>query len=568
MSTSAKHTRTSSKKKGKGLKVTLGIFFGLVAAFAVVFVVDYVLNKDHVPRGSTVAGVDISTLSYNQAADKLEKQLGDIATRPVQVHAGDRHATFTPEAAGLQIDWQRTIEQAGRQSANPVAWVKSFFTKNELDLVSATNTAKFAPESERISQELTVKPTDGRVELVDGSVNAVAPVVGQSVDKRALDEALQANWLAPEGITIQPSVFEPAIKDDAVKEAAEGPAAAAIAAPLTAKGRDGINGVIPPQRMGEVLRFVPDGEKLKAEIDVKKAEEILAEALAATEVKKQNAQVSFASGAKAVTPSQDGVTIEWPKTMEGFAERVTSKDKREFDVAYKDEPATFTTQQAESATFDDVIGEFTTGGFSDASGTNIRQVASVVNGAFVAPGETFSLNGYTGPRGTAQGYVESGIILNGHSDKAVGGGISQFATTLYNAAYFAGMEDVAHTPHSYYISRYPAGREATVFEGAIDLQFKNTSQFPVIIEASADSSQVTVRLKGVKTVNVESINGGRWAQTSPNRMNLSGENCQASGGAPGFTTSETRIIRDLSGREISRETQTTKYDPQPIVTCS
>ena len=110
---------------------------------------------------------------------------------------------------------------------------------------------------------------------------------------------------------------------------------------------------------------------------------------------------------------------------------------------------------------------------------NIRKTAEIVNGAMVAPGDTFSLNGYTGPRGAAQGFVESGIILNGRADKAVGGGISQFATTLYNAAYFAGMEDVAHTPHSYYISRYPAGREATVYEGAIDLKFKNTSQYPV-----------------------------------------------------------------------------------------
>lgn len=568
MSTSAKHKKASAKRQRKGLKVTLGILFGLVAAFGVVFGVDYILNKDHVPRGSTVAGIDISTLSYNQAEDKLEKELGDIATRPVQVHAGERNATFTPEAAGLQIDWQGTIEQAGRQSANPIKWVRSFFTKNELELVSETNQSKFAPESERIAQELTIAPVDGRVELVDGHVNAVAPVVGQNVDKRELDEALTSNWLLPGGITVNPGKFEPAIKEDAVKEAAEGPAAQAVSAPLTAKGRDGVNGVIPPQRMGEVLHFVPDGEKLKAEVDAQKAEEIFNESLGATEVEKQNATVSFASGGRAVTPSKDGVTIEWPKTMEGFADRVTSTDKREFDVVYKDEPATFTTEQAEKATFDDVIGEFTTGGFSDASGVNIRQVASVVNGAFVAPGETFSLNGYTGPRGTAQGYVESGIILNGHSDKAVGGGISQFATTLYNAAYFAGMQDVAHTPHSYYISRYPAGREATVFEGAIDLQFKNTSQYPVIIEASADSSQVTVRLKGVKTVNVESINGGRWAQTSPQQMSLSGDDCQASSGAPGFTTSDTRIIRDLSGSEISRETQTTKYDPQPIVTCS
>ena len=65
------------------------------------------------------------------------------------------------------------------------------------------------------------------------------------------------------------------------------------------------------------------------------------------------------------------------------------------------------------------------------------------------------------------------MIQEGALAKAVGGGISQFATTLYNAAYFAGMGDVTHTPHSFYISRYPPGREATVFDGEIELAFSN-----------------------------------------------------------------------------------------------
>src|SRR5699024_1714271 len=137
--------------------------------------------------------------------------------------------------------------------------------------------------------------------------------------------------------------------------------------------------------------------------------------------------------------------------------------------------------------------------------------AQMVNGAVISPGDTFSLHGYAGPRGTAQGFVASGIIIDGHAGTAVGGGISQFATTRYNAAYFGCMTDVAHTPHSYYISRHPAGREANVYEGAIDLVFKNDSQYPVQIQTSVGGGSVTVKLMGVKTVDVESVNNGRWA---------------------------------------------------------
>ncbi len=517
---------------------------------------------------STVAGVDISTLSANQAEAKLEKELGNIATRPVELRAGERKTSVEPAAAGLSVNWEETVAQAGKQTANPITWIRSFFTHRELDIVSAVDRTKFDGEVERISNDLSVAPVDGAVMLKDGRVEVSEPVIGRAVDKQAVGEELSAKWLNPGGIDFAATEEAPAIGADQVREMAEGEAKVAVSSPIVAKGREGINGVIPVERMGEVVSFVRDGERLRADVHVDRAREILAEGLGATEVEMRNARVSFADGSKQVTPSADGVEINWEETLKDFAPRVTTTAGRDFEAVYKDSPATFTTEQANAATFDDVIGEFSTGGFTSASGTNIALTAQMVNGAFVAPGETFSLNGYTGPRGAVQGFVESGIILNGHADKAVGGGISQFATTLYNAAYFAGMEDVAHTAHSYYISRYPAGREATVFEGVIDLQFKNTSANPVLIESFVSDGQVTVRLKGVKTVEVESVNGGRWAYTSPQPMNLSGPTCSPSSGAQGFTTSDTRIVRDLAGNEISRHTQTTVYDPQPIVRCS
>ena len=87
------------------------------------------------------------------------------------------------------------------------------------------------------------------------------------------------------------------------------------------------------------------------------------------------------------------------------------------------------------------------------------------------------------------------------------------------------------------------------------------------IETSFGGGNITVRLKGTKTVEVESINNGRWAKTEPQPMSVPGSDCSPSSGSPGFTTSDTRIIKDLSGKELSRETKTTVYDPQPIVRC-
>ena len=125
----------------------------------------------------------------------------------------------------------------------------------------------------------------------------------------------------------------------------------------------------------------------------------------------------------------------------------------------------------------------------------------------VKPGETFSLNGATEPRDEAHGYVEAGIISEGHASRGVGGGVSQVATTLYNAAYFAGMADVTHKPHSFYISRYPPGREATVFEGAIDMKFRNDDPTGVMIQTAWTPTSLTVRLYGTKQLRRDVVDG-------------------------------------------------------------
>lgn len=565
-STDQRAHRAPSAPRG-GLRITLWVILGVVALAILAYAADVLMSKGTVPRGAAVGGVQIGGMPKEEAAEKLAEQLGQVSTRPVAIRAGELNTQFIPADSGVTPDWVATVNAAGAQSFNPVTRVRGFFDSYEVDIVSRAEDSAFTSALERVRADLSREPRNGAVRIEAGKVVAEPALNGQGIDREELRERVTSEWLNPKGVEVHAAVVEPDIRDDAVRAVVEGDAARAVSAPVVAQGREGVRAVIPVERMGEVVTFAPDRGALRTDVNLEAAQAMLAQGLASTERQRTNAQISFSGGTKQVTPHVDGVTIDWEKSAHQLRERIVGTQPRQFDVVYIDEPATFTTAQAEAATFDDVVGEFSTGGYSDASGKNIALVAQAVNGALIPPGETFSLNGYTGPRGKAQGYVESGIILNGHADEAVGGGISQFATTLYNAAYFAGMTDVAHTPHSYYISRYPAGREATVYEGAIDLQFRNDSDHPVRIDTSVGGGNVTVKLMGVKTVNVESINGGRWAQTSPQTLNLSGDKCSPSGGAPGFTTSDTRIIKDLSGAEISREETTTVYDPQPIVKC-
>ncbi|HCG2962260.1 TPA: VanW family protein [Corynebacterium striatum] len=554
------------QQTGKGWRITLGVIVGLLLIAGIAYTWDVIANQGKVPRATSVGGVNISSMERTAAVEKLERELGDVETKPVNVTSGEKSSQLVPAESGLTLNYQKAVDGIPDASYNPVTRLFSFVrATKEIPVTVDIDDTALDGALERVKNELSFAPKDGMLELNNGELKVTKPVLGQTVEPADLKNGITENWLDPAGVEVEPVEVEPAINDDAIEAMRTGDAAKALDNPLTLNGENNVAGTL---RKDEIAQFVSidakDG-KLELKVDTPKAQQLFEERMDGAQVPGQNAKISFSGDKMNVTPSVDGSIIDWEKTLKDFDKRVKG-DERTWDADYKPDPAEYTTEMAEKATFNDTVSEFSTGGFSGASGENIRRVAEQVNGAVVNPGETFSLNGYTGPRGTAQGYVESGIIVDGHSGTAVGGGISQFATTLYNAAYFAGFEDVAHTPHSYYISRYPAGREATVYEGAIDLQFKNTTNTPVRIETSFGGGNITVRFKGVKTYNVESINNGRWATTQPTRMSV-GEDCSPSSGAPGFTTSDTRIIKDLSGREVSRETTTTVYDPQPIVSC-
>ncbi len=146
---------------------------------------------------------------------------------------------------------------------------------------------------------------------------------------------------------------------------------------------------------------------------------------------------------------------------------------------------------------DQLIGTFTTYHPCCAPRvTNIHRIAALIDGTEVAPGAVFSLNDAAGERTAARGFVAAPAIVDGRLEDQIGGGVSQFSTTLFNAAWFAGLDIVAHQPHTLYISRYPPGREATLDWRAIDQRIRNDTAAPVVIRTATTGTSLTVGLYG------------------------------------------------------------------------
>jgi vancomycin resistance protein YoaR len=133
---------------------------------------------------------------------------------------------------------------------------------------------------------------------------------------------------------------------------------------------------------------------------------------------------------------------------------------------------------------------------------NIHRIADLLRGTLIQPGRTFSVNDTVGRRTADKGFVSAGVIEEGRFTESIGGGISQFATTLFNAAFEAGLDFGAYQSHSIYISRYPYGREATLSFPAPDLQIKNTSPHGVLIWPTYNETSITVTLYSTKFADV------------------------------------------------------------------
>jgi vancomycin resistance protein YoaR len=213
------------------------------------------------------------------------------------------------------------------------------------------------------------------------------------------------------------------------------------------------------------------------------------------------------------------------------------------------------------------VSTFATRLTADARRTqNLTIAARTVNGTIVKSGQTFSLNGVLGERTPAKGYNQAPAISNGRLVRDYGGGVSQMATTIYNNVFFAGLDDIYHKPHSFYISRYPEGREATVNWPTVDLKWRNDSPYAVLIEAHVSGGQVNVSFWSTKVWTVKSTTSARSNFRTPKTIYDPDPGCVPQVASGGFDVSVGRHFYQ-KGSLVKSETFRTSYIAEDRVIC-
>ena len=272
-------------------------------------------------------------------------------------------------------------------------------------------------------------------------------------------------------------------------------------------------------------------------------------------------------------PSRDGRKLDVgasEKTLLAAALRTVNRTAPLVVVAA--EPK-LSTQRAKSLGITGLVGRYTTFYGGDANRIhNVQLVAQLIDRHLIAPHSTFSFNKTTGERNAAQGFLEAPVIINGELKTGLGGGVCQVSTTVFNAAFEAGLPITSRTNHALYIDHYPLGRDATVNYPDTDLTFQNDSDNWILVRTIIGSSSLTVRLFGTplhRRVETQTSplkkTGPPPVKRVPDPKLYVGEKVVEEYGQPSRSVSVRRLVYNAKGKLLFDTTWYSTYVAEPKV---
>lgn len=496
-----------------GVLAPMVLLLGVVAAWAI----DTGASAGEVLRNVDLTGHGIGGLAADDLLEEIQELGDDFAQRRVRIEADNVAYQTTAGDLGLSVDTIKTTNAAlaeGRSAvlpARPFGWVLSFVRHHEaqvhysIDVEQARSTLR---QLEGSAQVLPVEPT---IESVNGG--PFKPVEGE------LGSGINPQTLANDLVEVARNT---APDETLVVSARQGPVEPRLTMSIAAKAAEAANALtdktititaadqtveLGPTALRELATVVESKDGMSITWDNDATLNLLTEEFSDLTQEPKSASFTVEGNVPKVIPGHVGRTccdtshaIAVDEALQAGASAVT--------LRLKETKPELTTEAAEALGIVQEIGSPTAFGPTTHHAccqgrvTNIHLMADIVRGAVIKPGETFSVNDYVGRRTVEKGFVSAGVIYDGEFTDDVGGGVSQFATTLFNAALYAGLEIPTYQSHSIYIDRYPRGHEATINFPNVDLRIKNNTEYGVLIWPTYTDTSLTVHLYSTPSIDV------------------------------------------------------------------
>lgn len=534
-------------------------------------------SPERLPAGSQIAGVEVSGLTAGEARTLLERRSRDLGGVPVVFTAGGKQWRVRPNSVVADIDWAAAVEAARRQGEGfgPFRGLKRLGVRvfgGDVAPTAKVYQAALDSRLTRFAKAVDRPRVEPSMRLRGLEPQVVAGRSGRLLDRSAAEliviRSLTGLARAPVALPLRvdrPHVSTRDLAGATVK------VQTAVSAPVDVTYGPGrwhltrakIARLLDLPRNGstEVQLAGPGARRFFA--NLKRVEHAPKDA-------------TFAVGSRnvvRVVPAEHGTSLDVQATTRNLLAAMLSPTARRAELRVATAAPERTTREARGMGITGLVGAYETiyGGVANRI-YNVQLVSRLIDGTLIAPGATFSFNGTTGERSPDKGFREAPVIINGELKSGIGGGVCQVSTTVFNAAYEAGLSITERTNHALYISHYPLARDATVNYPDTDLEFSNDTESWILLRTFVGSSSLTVALYGAPQNRRVESEASPLTETGPPTVKrvpdpnlLVGDTALEESGSPSRSTNVRRRVYTSDGKLLYDHTWYSSYRAEPRV---
>ena len=472
----------------------------LILAFFVVGEV-YAGSPSTLSDGTTIAGVDVGGMTTKEAVGALEQKGASLANVPVAIHVAGHTFRLRQSDLGISVDWSRAVAsaQSSGDGFGPIRGFRRLY--QQLFGVSVAPVADAQGRAldhalDRIAGSVGRSPKNAAIVLHGLHPVVVEGSTGISIDRTEARKQLLLRFAAlSRAPLVLPLSPQPPQVTTAMLTSSLAKVQTALSAPVVLRSGESTLRIGRWQLAG-MLRL-PGSRSESISFGGKRADAFVAQLQRALNRAPKDATFAVSGRTVRIVPDLPGRALDAAATASNIVKAALSPTGRTALVVVSTSPAKRTSKDAQALGIKELVSTYTTefGGVPNRI-HNVELVSHLIDGTMIAPGATFSFNGTTGDRNASKGFLEAPVIINGELTTGLGGGVCQVSTTVFNAAYEAGLDITARTNHALYISHYPQGRDATVDYPDVDLKFVNDTKAWLLLRTFVSSYSLTVNLYG------------------------------------------------------------------------
>jgi vancomycin resistance protein YoaR len=518
--------RLERRRRGRGL---LWLLLLALAGGGVFLALPYAANlfaDGRATDGVSLQGQPIAGMGRAEIRALLEQRYGAFVRAPVTISFESRTWKPSLEQLGVNFDLDRAAEEAlaAGHRGGPIERIQELLAlwRGGLDIAphASVDAGRIQAYLTSIGAELEQPPRDAALSIADGKVLPTAGRPGRQVlaDATSIDILRALQTLEPQTVVLRTRTLTPTLTDAGIAKAIDD-ARALLRVPLVMR-RDTQSWTWQADKIAELLTIKAGGGRMTVDVDndrLARAVEKLAQLVDSGSVEPR---VAFRNGKLKITqPGQTGWRLDQLKAAAAISQTLRLP-KREIALPVEELTPQVTTKTLPSLGVVELVGEGKSSyaGSAEYRITNIKAGAQRLNGVLIPPGSEFSFNTQLGEVDQSNGFVEGYAVIGQRTQLEWGGGVCQDSTTVFRAAFWAGLPITERHAHPFYISWYDdysfpddsaPGMDATIYTGVSDLKFVNDTSHWLLMEATTDDAAqvLTVRLYGTKPNRTVTIKG-------------------------------------------------------------